>query len=52
MSYPPALLAVLEEVLKITRFSVDDLPALEIEAGMLPCCSTIWRTCGTLPLRR
>jgi len=30
MSYPPALLAVLDETLKISRFSVDDLPALEI----------------------
>ncbi|WP_438283781.1 ankyrin repeat domain-containing protein [Pseudomonas alabamensis] len=30
MSYPPALLAMLEETLKIISFSVDDLPMLEI----------------------
>lgn len=30
MTYPPALLAVLENALKTTRFSVDDLPALEV----------------------
>ncbi|PRN05273.1 hypothetical protein A0O30_08280 [Pseudomonas sp. LLC-1] len=32
MTYPPTLLAVLENALRTTRFSVDDLPALEVGA--------------------